>query len=473
MKSSSEKVFQDVNPADIQDVLGEFQSSSKEDVKRAIDLAEEAQRGWAEASPSARAKILYKVSDLIEAQREEFSRILTREEGKTIKESRVEVTRSADVFRFYAGQASRLNGKTISSDDRKMLLYTMKVPLGVVSIITPWNFPIVIPSWKIAPALISGNSVVFKPASLTPLVGLKLAEILIQSGLPKGVVNFVTGSGSAVGDEMVRNRKIAGVSFTGSCGVGEGIRESCYVSPRKPRVQLEMGGKNPTIVLESADLDAAVSVVSAAAFGLTGQACTATSRAIVEESVYSRFVEKIKDKASSIRVGNGLDETTEMGSTASKSELEKDLEYVKIGVEEGARLLDGGSQLRGHGYSNGFFIQPTVFADVTPDMRIAQEEIFGPILSVMRAKDFDEAVKLANTADFGLAAAICTRDLGKALEFADKVEAGVVKVNRTTTGIAYNAPFGGMKKSSSETFKEQGEEAIDFYTHTKTVYLGY
>jgi aldehyde dehydrogenase (NAD+) len=473
LRASSEELFEDVNPADIRDSIGQFQSSSKDDVRNAIDRAAEAQKRWAETPAPARGKILLKVADLIESRSEELARTLTREEGKTVKESKGEITRSIDLFRFYAGLGSRSNGKTIPTEDSNQLVYTMRVPLGVVSVVTPWNFPLVIPSWKIAPALVSGNAVVFKPASLTPLIGLKLVELIHAAGIPKGVLNFVTGSGALVGGAMIENVKVAAVSFTGSVAVGNQISDVVRTAKRRPRVQLEMGGKNPTIVLRDADLDKAVSLVSTSAFGVTGQACTATSRAIVEESVHDDFVKKLVERAKSVKVGNGLEASTEMGPAVSQAELEKDLRYLELGKSEGAKLITGGERLKGGNFDLGHFISPAVFTDVTPDMRIAQEEIFGPVLSVMKAKDFDDALKKANDIEFGLSAAIITRDIGKAIQFAERVEAGVVKVNRTTTGAVANAPFGGMKKSSSDTFKEMGEEAIDFYTRLKTVYLGY
>ena len=348
----------------------------------------------------------------------------------------------------------------------------MREPVGVVAVITPWNFPLIIPSWKIAPALVAGNSVIFKPASLTPFIALRLIQLIEEAGIPKGVISYITGSGGELGDAIVTNREISAISFTGSCSVGEGI-EAAAKAANRPRIQLEMGGKNPTIVLADANLDEAVAVVSAAAFGVTGQACTATSRAIVEESILDKFIAKLSARAKEIKVGNGLEAETQMGPAVSKAELEKDLDYVRIGLEEGAKLITGGVALNGDGYSYGNFIAPTVFADVTPDMRIAREEIFGPVLSVMSVANFDQAIEVANAVEFGLSASICTKDLGKALQFAAGIQAGLVKVNRTTTGAVAYAPFGGVKRSSSNTFKEMGEEAMDFYTRIKTVYLGF
>ena len=321
--------------------------------------------------------------------------------------------RAIDLFRFYAGQGSRLDGRTYPSGFQRTLLYSMREPLGVVSLMTPWNFPIAIPSWKIAPALISGNAVVFKPASLTPGIATKLVSALERSGLPPGVLNLVTGPGGTVGEELTINKDVDGISFTGSYEVGDGIQKARANSGKMARVQLEMGGKNPTIVLPDAKLEDAVEVVAKSAFGLTGQACTATSRVIVHESIKEKFTNMLVDRAKSFRVGNGTEQGVEMGPAVSKPELEKDLRYIEIGQNEGAKLIAGGSAPQTQ--SGGYFIQPTVFDDVFADMRIAKEEIFGPVLSVFEVKDVDEAVELANKSDFGLTACICTSNLGSAL----------------------------------------------------------
>ena len=345
--------------------------------------------------------------------------------------------------------------------------------MGVAVLLTPWNFPIAIPSWKMAPALASGNCVVFKPASLTPLIATKLVQSLERAGIPPGVVNLLTGPGGIVGEELAVNEGVDAVSFTGSYDVGLGLQRARANSKRMARVQLEMGGKNPTIVLPDAKLADAVEVVAKSAFGLTGEACTATSRVIVHESIKERFVDSLVSRAKSFKVGNGLDDGVEMGPAVSKGELEKDLRYVEAGRAEGATLLVGGGRPEREELKQGYFVEPTIFDEVSPDMKIAREEIFGPVLSVFEAKDVDEAVALANRSEYGLRATICTTSLSSAMEFANRVEAGDVKVNRMTTGLEPQIPFGGMKRSSSDTFKEQGEEAVDFYTRLKTVYLGY
>jgi 2,5-dioxopentanoate dehydrogenase len=469
--SEGGQTFGVTNPADTNQSLGDFQLSTKEDAKKAIASARSASPAWRNTPGPQRGRILYKAADAIEARADDFARTLTAEEGKTLVDSAGEVKRAVELFRFYAGQGSRLDGRTYPSNFARTLLYSVREPLGVVALMTPWNFPIAIPAWKIAPALISGNTVVFKPASLTPGIASMLVEALEQAGLPAGVLNLVTGPGSTVGEELAVNKDIDGISFTGSYEVGDGIQRARANSGKMARVQLEMGGKNPTIVLPDAKLAEAVEVVAKSAFGLTGQACTATSRVVVHESVKEKFTDLLVERAKSFRVGNGLEQGVEMGPAVSRPELEKDLKYIETGKEEGARLIAGGGVPGSP--QRGYYIEPTVFDGVTADMRIAKEEIFGPVLSMFEVSTVDQAVELANKSEFGLTACICTTDLGSALEFADRVQAGVVKVNRPTVGLELQVPFGGIKKSSSDSFKEQGEEGIDFYTRIKTVYVGY
>jgi aldehyde dehydrogenase (NAD+) len=469
--SSDGKTFKDINPADVEDVVGEFPLLSKEDVVRAIEAAREAQMKWALIPPPERGRILIRAAQIMENESEELARILTREEGKTLAESRSEVARAVGVFRFYGIMGYRLKGEFTPSAEPNTYLFTVREPLGVVAIITPWNFPIAIPSWKIAPALVCGNTVVFKPASYTPLIAYRLVDSLIRAGLPPGVLNLVTGPGSTVGDELINNPKVDAISFTGSLEVGEEIKRA--VCLRNVRIQLELGGKNPAVVLDDADMDKAVEMVVRGAFGLTGQACTATSRAIVLESVADQFERKLVERVKQIKVGNGLAEGVEMGPVVGEKEMNKILSYIEVGVNEGAKPIVGGKRLTGPEHSKGYFIEPTIFTDVTPDMRIAQEEIFGPVLAVMHAKDFDEAIELANAIKYGLSASIFTRNLQRAFEFINRVQAGVVKINKPTTGLELHVPFGGYKMSSFGMIKEQGETALDFYTKIKTVYLGY
>jgi 2,5-dioxopentanoate dehydrogenase len=466
--SADGKSFENRNPADTDDVIGSFPLATKDDVERAIEAANGALPGWANTPPPARGAILDKVSQILDARQDELARALTREEGKTFAEAKGEVLRARDIFKYYAGEGWRMGGQTLPSNMAGELLYTRREPLGVVALVTPWNFPIAIPVWKMAPALVYGNSVVFKPASLVPHSAVLLIEALIEAGLPAGVVNLVTGSGRTVGDTLVGSKRIAGVSFTGSVDVGMGIYEKAMKN--LTRVQLEMGGKNPTVVLKDADISKAVNIAVAGGFGLTGQACTATSRVIVEEGAADAFAQALTNAARNLKVGNGLESGIQMGPAVSEDQLQTDLEYIGVGQQEGAKLLAGGSKA---GQNGGYYVQPTVFDHVEPGMRIAQEEIFGPVIGIIRAKDLDDALEKANGIGFGLSASIVTNDLQKAFQFANRIEAGVVKINEPTTGLALQAPFGGFKNSSANTFKEQGAAAIEFYTRTKTVYVGH
>jgi len=413
--------FQDINPADNEEIIGEFQRSIREDVVNALETAKEAQKEWADTSPIKRGQILHGAAQLMERRSENLAKLLTREEGKTLVESRNEVNKAVNIFKFFAEQGRRLNGEVIPSEKKDTFLYTLKIPLGVVSIITPWNDPIAIPAWKIAPALISGNSVVFKPASLTPLLGLRLTGILDEAGLPKGILNYVIGSGSIVGDEMVTNRLVDAVSFTGSYEVGHLIYRKAALN--MTGTQLELGRKNVLIILEDADIDRAVELAVKGAFGETGQCCTATSRVIVIKKVVSKFTERLIERMRHLKIGNGLDENIEMGPVVSESELAKDLEYINIGKKEGGELILGGSILEGGEYDKGFFIKPAAFTEVDPEMRIAREEIFGPVLTVIKAGNFEEALSIANNVEYGLSASTCTNDLGKVHEFVRSIEA--------------------------------------------------
>jgi alpha-ketoglutaric semialdehyde dehydrogenase len=470
VESSSGATFDSVNPADSSDVVGHFQQATAEEARQAIDAAREAYPSWSNASPSRRAEILHKTAQLIESNTPELARLLTREEGKTLAESTGEVKRTAANFRFYANEAYLMSGETLPSDEPSTFLYTLRAPLGVVSVITPWNFPLAIPSRKIAPALAAGNTVVYKPASLTPLMAIKLGEALLEAGLPAGVVNVVTGPASTVGDELVSNPHISAITFTGSYNVGDLIQHRAETTCR---TQLEMGGKNPIIVLEDADLELAVSCTIQGAFGLTGQACTGTSRAIVVKGMLGEFTEKLIEATRRLKIGNGLSEGVKMGPVADAHQEKTILSYIDIGKKEGAELLYGGRKLSGEDYDRGYFLEPAIFGGVRPGMRIAQEEIFGPVLAIIEAADFDDAIKIANDVEYGLSASICTRDLRQAQRFARLIDAGMVKVNQPTTGVALNAPFGGMKKSSTETFREQGRMAMEFFTRVKTVSMRY
>ncbi|MDP9317377.1 MAG: aldehyde dehydrogenase family protein [Chloroflexota bacterium] len=462
--ASDGATFENHNPA-TGEVLGTFPKATREDARRAIAAARTAAASWANTPAPTRGAILDKAAQIINERLDEIATALVREEGKTLAEAKVEVGRARDIFRYFSGEGWRNGGDVIPGNTNGELLYSKREPLGVVSIITPWNFPIAIPAWKIAPALAYGNTVVFKPASDAPHVGLLLVEALHEAGLPPGVINYVTGSGRTVGDELISNKEINGISFTGSYDVGAGIYGQAIKN--MTRVQLEMGGKNALVVLNDADLELAVRLSVTGGFGLTGQACTATSRVIVEQGIADKFVQALSEAARTLKVGNGLDEGVQMGPAINQSQLETDLQYVQVGKDEAARLVAGGQRVNEH------FVQPTVFDGVEPGMRIAQEEIFGPVIGVMRARDFDDALGKANAVGYGLAAGVVTNDLHKAFAFANNIDAGVVKINQPTTGLALQAPFGGFKHSSSNTFKEQGQAAIEFYTRTKTIYVGH
>jgi aldehyde dehydrogenase (NAD+) len=356
----------------------------------------------------------------------------------------------------------------IPSEREHVFCFTMRKPLGVVALITPWNFPSAIPAWKLAPALVAGNTVILKPASLAPLSALRLVEALDKAGLPPGVVNYVTGSGGAIGDAIVEHPSLKAVSFTGSCAVGNQLYDKA--TRRRLRVQLEMGGKNPTVVLADANLDVAAATLVNAAFFSTGQKCTACSRAIVERSVYEPLVEKLIAKTRALKIGNGLDAGIDIGPAVDEAQLETDLDYIGIAQREGAQLLCGGKRLTGGAYDKGFFIEPTIFGGVATDMRIAQEEVFGPVLAMMVADDFDDAMRLANGIRFGLSAAIISNDIARVHQFVNRIEAGLITVNLPTAGVEYQLPFGGTKESSFG-MREQGPLALDFYTESRTVYM--
>ncbi|MBI1178525.1 aldehyde dehydrogenase family protein [bacterium] len=469
--AQSGKTFETLNPADTREKVAQYPHSGGEDAKAAVAAAKAAFPGWAAMTPVARGRVLSKASQLIESRKPELAKLLTREEGKTLAEATGEVQRTADIFRFFGGISYTLGGQTIPHDLPNNLLYTKREPLGVVALITPWNFPIAIPAWKLAPALVSGNAVVIKPASQAPAMTCEIAKVLAEAGLPKGVLNVVMGDGRAVGGELATNPDVVALSFTGSYKIGHQIYQQ--LAPRQARAQMEMGGKNPTIVLDDADLDLAAKLVAIAGFGLTGQACTATSRVIVDKKVAAAFTEKLIEKAKAIKVGNGLSDGVTMGPAVNEQEFKGNLDYVDIALKEGAKLVYGGKQLKDGDLAHGYFMEPTIVGGVTPNMRIAKEEVFGPVIAIIEVDGFDQALEVANGVDVGLSASIVTRDIKKAMLYTDRIQVGVIKVNQISTGLALQAPFGGVKQSSTDSFKEQGTVAIDFYTRIKTVYLDY
>jgi 2,5-dioxopentanoate dehydrogenase len=469
--AKSGKTFQNRNPADTREVVAEYPSSGSDEARAAIDAACGAFPAWAAQSPVARGRVLSKASQILESRKAELAELLTREEGKTLTESTGEVQRAIDIFRFFGGLSYTIGGQTIPHDMPQNLLFTRREPLGVVGLITPWNFPVAIPAWKMAPALVSGNAVVIKPASQAPALCCELAKALAEAGLPEGVLNVMIGDGRAVGGELASNENVVALSFTGSHKVGSQIYQQ--LAGRMARAQMEMGGKNPTIVLADADLDLAARLVATAGFGLTGQACTATSRVIVEKSVATAFTEKLVEKAKAVVVGNGLKQGVTMGPAVNEQEFQGNFDYIEIAKGEGARVVHGGQRLSEGDLAHGFFMEPTLIAGVKPSMRIAREEVFGPVIAIIEVENFDEAIAVANGVDVGLSASIVTRDLKKAMLYSERIQAGVVKINQISTGLALQAPFGGVKKSSTDSFKEQGPGAIEFYTRVKTVYLDY
>jgi 2,5-dioxopentanoate dehydrogenase len=471
VQARSGATYQNSNPADTREIVAHYPLSDKVDAGAAIDAAKKASSGWAATTAVARGRVLSKTSQILESRKAELAELLTREEGKTLAESTGEVQRAIDIFRFFGGLSYTLGGQTIPHELPNNLLYTIRQPLGVVGLITPWNFPIAIPAWKMAPALVAGNAVIIKPATQAPAMTLELAKALAEAGLPKGALNVVVGEGRTVGGELATNPAVMALSFTGSYTVGNQVY--LQLAQRMARAQMEMGGKNPTIVLADADLDLAAKLVAIAGFGLTGQACTATSRVIVEKSVAEAFTGKLVEKAKALVVGNGLKAGVTMGPAVSKQELSGNVEYLDIAVAEGAKLVYGGQRLTDGDLAHGFFMQPTIIGNVTPNMRIAREEVFGPVVAVIAVENFDEAIAVANGVDVGLSASIVTRDLRKAMLYTERIEAGVVKVNQISTGLALQAPFGGVKKSSTDSFKEQSAGAIEFYSKLKTVYLDY
>jgi aldehyde dehydrogenase (NAD+) len=458
-----------LNPADTREVLGEVPLSTADEARAACDAAARAFPAWRDLPAPQRGAVLFRAMAILDKEKEELARLLTREEGKILKEAMGEVQRSVNILEYIAAEGRRVGGHTVPSELPNNFCYTVRHPLGVVACITPWNFPVAIPVWKIAPALVSGNTVVFKPATLTPATAEHLVSIFERAGLPKGVLNLVLGSGSTVGNAIVDHEAVRAVSFTGSNDVGAGLY--ARGASRMIRVQCEMGGKNPVVVLDDADLDLAVECTAQGAFGSTGQRCTATSRAIVDERVADAFVEKLLARTAKIRIGAGLD-GADMGPAVDDSQLQTDLRYVDIAQGEGARLLRGGKRVTGGGLEHGYFVEPTVFDHVKSSMRVAQEEIFGPVVSVIRVKGYEQALESANETRYGLSASIFTSDASSVFRFADKIEAGIVHVNSGTPGGEAQLPFGGTKATGVGP-REQGHTALEFFTEVKTVYVDY
>jgi alpha-ketoglutaric semialdehyde dehydrogenase len=467
-ESASGNVQATLNPADRDDLVGYVQMSTKEEADNAVVDAKEAQKTWRKLAGSERGAFLYKAADILERRTNEIAECMTREMGKTLPEAKGETSRGVAILRYYAGEGMRKVGDVIPSTDSKALMFTSRVPLGVVGVITPWNFPVAIPIWKMAPALIYGNTVVLKPAQEAAVTAAKIIECFEEAGFPKGVVNFVTGSGSVIGQALTDHPDVNGITFTGSDSVGKSIGLSALA--RGAKYQLEMGGKNPVIVAADADLDLAVEATISGAFRSTGQKCTATSRVIVEAKVYEDFKERLVAKTKDITIGNGLKDGVWLGPCASEGQMKTVLSYIEKGKQEGARLLTGGKQLTGDGYEKGYFVEPTIFDNATSSMTIAQEEIFGPVIALIQVNTLEDGLAIANDVQYGLSASIFTSNISSMLSFIDEMEAGLVRINAESAGVELQAPFGGMKQSSSHS-REQGEAAKEFFTSIKTVFV--
>jgi len=468
--SGSGGLFENRNPANADDLIGRFQASTAEDVERAIDAARRAFEHWRLVPAPRRAEILFRAAQLIAERKEALARDMTREMGKVIEETRGDVQEAIDMTYFIAGEGRRQYGQTVPSELRDKWAMSVRQPLGVCSIVTPWNFPMAIPSWKIGPALICGNTVVFKPATLTPLSAWHFVRILEEAGVPPGVVNFVTGTGAEVGDPMIASDDVSVVSFTGSTAVGRAV--SMKAAPSFKKVHLEMGGKNVVMIMDDAHLDLAVEGCVWGGFGTTGQRCTAASRVVVHEKVHDAFLDRFVARAKALRVGDGLDPKTDMGPSVSDGQRKTVMEYVDIGVKEGARLVCGGHALTGGLHRKGFFHEPTIFADVHPSMRVAQEEIFGPVVSVIRCRSLDEAITIANGVSYGLSASIYTQDVNRAFTAMRDVYTGIFYVNAPTIGAEVHLPFGGTKDTGNG-HREAGTAALDVFSEWKSVYIDF
>ncbi len=454
-----------INPSNTDDVIGEYVRANRDQALEAIEAASAAFPAWSRSGIQQRHDILLKVSTEILARKDELGQLLSREEGKTLAEGTGEVIRAAQIFDFFAGEVLRLAGEKLPSTRPGIDVELTREPVGVVGIITPWNFPIAIPAWKIAPALAYGNTVVFKPADLVPGSAWALSDIIARAGVPEGVFNLVMGRGSVVGDAILNDDRVNAVTFTGSVATGQKVAAACVSHMRK--FQLEMGGKNPMVVLDDADLDIAVDCAVNGAFFSTGQRCTASSRLVVTDGIHDRFVSAVTEKLKGLVVDDALKAGTHIGPVVDQSQLDQDISYIDIGREEGATLAFGGERLNRE--TPGFYLQPALFTETKPDMRINREEIFGPVASVQRVKDYEEALAVANDTPFGLSSGICTTSLKHATHFKRNAEAGMVMVNLPTAGVDYHVPFGG-RKGSSYGPREQGRYAAEFFTIVKTGY---
>ena len=468
VKSESGQLMKNVNPADVTDVIDEFPLASALDAERAIQAGRSAFTDWKKTPGPERSRVLWRAADIARNRIDEIARIMTREEGKIFREAKGEVKKGISLMEYYAGAGYRMGGQTLPSEVKDTFAYTIRQPVGVVGLITPWNFPWAIPVWKSMPALVAGNAIVLKPASITPGTAALLVEILEEAGLPPGVLNMVVGSGSIVGEVLVNSPELPIISFTGSNDIGSKLYTKA--ASRGAKVTCEMGGKNAVVVMADADLEKSAIAIRDGAFGSTGQRCTATSMVVVIESVKNDLLECLVDCTSKMKIGSGFDESVDMGPAVDEGQFQTDLEYIEIAKNEGARLVIGGKtpeELKG-----GYFVEPTIFDGVESDMRIFQEEVFGPLLSVVTVKNLDEAIEMVNAVEFGLTTSIFTNDVSRVMKFVDEVETGMVHVNEPTIGGEAQLPFGGIK-STGVGEREMSEEGLNFFTELKTVFINF
>jgi len=466
----SGRTFENRNPADWDEIVGIFPKSDKSDVGAAVDAAKQAYRSWSLTPAPKRGEIVKRAGDIMVARKEELARDMTREMGKVLLETRGDVQEGIDTAFYSASEGRRMFGVTAPSELRDKFAMSMKVPVGVAGVISPWNFPMAIPTWKIFPALVSGNTIVFKPASDTPKTASTLVEILVESGVPDGVINIVHGGGNEVGTAIVEHTGIDLISFTGSTAVGKKISESASKSLK--RVSLELGGKNAEIVMDDANLELALDGILWGAFGTTGQRCTATSRLILHEKIYELFIDMLVERTSRLKLGNGLDESVEVGPCINEAQREKVNSYVEIGKSEGAQLVIGGECAKGGTLDKGWFYKPTIFVDVAPEMRIAREEIFGPVLSVLKANSMEHAIEILNNTIYGLSSSVYTKNVNLAFKAIRDIKAGITYINAPTIGAETHMPFGGVKQTGNG-HREGGASAFDFFMETKTVYVDF
>jgi aldehyde dehydrogenase (NAD+) len=469
VEPKSGKYFQNINPANINDIVGEFPESGQEDVNDAVAAAKEAYKEWSNVPAPIRGEYIKKAGDIFARRKDEIARKMTREMGKPVLETKGDIQEAIDTAYYTASETRRLFGYNAPSELRNKMNMSMRVPIGVVGVITAFNFPIAVPSWKILPALAAGNTVVFKPSKDVPHAGVMFAEVLEEAGLPAGVFNVVLGKGY-MGNMIVEHPDVKVVGFTGSTEVGTKLGEIC--GRLNKRISLEMGGKNPQIVMADANMDLALEGVLWGAFGTTGQRCTATSRLILHKDIYDEFISKLIEKTSKLRLGDGLKENTDVGPVIHKAQLDTCIKYVDIGIKEGAKLVIGGKCATDGDLANGYFFEPTIFIDVTKNMRIFQEEIFGPILSISKAESFEDAIDLANSVDFGLSSSIYTRNINYAFQFMHQIEAGIAYINAPTIGAEVHMPFGGVK-GTGNGHREGGWTVFDIFTEWKTIYVDF